>query len=113
MGYSTGMLDKWVTILNRKEARTSAFGLDGGGIEWQKVDGAWANVAGAKGLKALNAGAIDVYLMRQVRMRYTPYLTDRSRIKYDGKTFQVVEGTVNADQRANTIQFLMQLIIND
>ena len=107
------MLDKHITILNRKEAETSAFGLDGGGIEWQEVDCCWANVSWSKGTRALNAGAIDAYAVKMVRLRYTPTVTPRSRVKYDGQTYQVLPETFNADQRANTIQFLMQLIIND
>ena len=113
MRFSTGIKDKWITILNRKEAKTSAFGLDGEGVEWEEVESVWANITWAKGPHALNAGAIDVYLMKLVRMDYTPNVTDRSRIKYDGKIYQVLPGSLNGDAQADTIQLTMQLIIND
>jgi hypothetical protein len=37
----------------------------------------------------------------------------RGRIKYEDQTYQILPETFNADKRANTIQFLMQVIIND
>lgn len=113
MAYSSGMLDKMVTILNRKEAETSKYGVDGDGVKWEETACVHANVTWSKGSKALNAGALDAYMVKQVRMRWTSDVTMRSRIKYEDQTYQILPETFNADKRANTIQFLMQVIIND
>ena len=113
MAYSSGMLDKLVTILNRKEAETSKFGLDGDGVKWEDTACVHANISWAKGMRSLNAGALDAYAVKQVRMRWTSDVTMRSRIKYEDQTYQILPETFNADRRANTIQFLMQGIINE
>ena len=113
MGYGAGMLDKVVTILNRTKAESSKFGLDGDGVKWDETACVHANVTWAKGARALNAGALDAYAVKEVRMRWTSDVTMRSRIKYEDQTYQILPETFNADKRANTIQFLMQVIIND
>ena len=37
-GYSAGMRQDRIRILNRTKAETSAFGIDGNGIEWEETD---------------------------------------------------------------------------
>ena len=49
MGYSAGFLHDMIQVLNRKEAKTSKFGLDGGGVEWEEGPCLHANVDYAKG----------------------------------------------------------------
>ena len=113
MGYSAGFLHDVIQVLNRKEAKTSKFGLDGGGVEWEEGPFLHANVDYAKGKAAMNAGALDVYAVKIVRMRYTTCFNERSRIKYQGKVYQIIPETFNANHYENTLQFLMQLIVND
>lgn len=113
MTYSSGMLDKMVTILNRKEAETSEFGLDSDGVKWEETACVHANVTWSKGTRALNAGALDAYTIKEVRMRWTSDVTMRSRIKFEDQTYQILPETFSPDKRANKIQFLMQIIIND
>ena len=113
MSYGTSILRDVVTILNRTEAETSKFGLDGDGIEWQEAACVHANVTWAKGTRALNAGALDAYMVKQVRMRYNSIVTLRSRIKFDGQIYQIIPETFNPDKRANTIQFMMQSLIEN
>ena len=102
-----------VTILNRTEAQQGKFGLDSAGVEFESAGTVWASVEWAKGKSALNAGALDAYAVKMVRMRWNSIINDRSRILYGGKTYQIVPETFNADRQENTIQFLMQQIIND
>ena len=102
-----------IQVLNRKEAKTSKFGLDGGGVEWEEGPCLHANVDYAKGKAAMNAGALDAYAVKIVRMRYTTCFNERSRIKYEGKIYQIIPETFNANRRENTLQFLMQLVVND
>lgn len=113
MSYSTGLLKDRITVLNRKAAKDGRFGLDSDGIEWEAVGCVWASVDWAKGKTALNAGAIDAYAVVLVRTRWTCDLTMRSRIEYDGTTYQILPETFHANRRENTIQFNAQAIIND
>jgi len=113
MGYSAGFLHDVIQVLNRKEAKTSKFGIDGSGVEWEEGPCLHANVDYARGKAAMNAGALDAYAVKIVRMRWTDVFNERSRVKYLDKTYQIIPETWNANHRENTLQFLMQLIVND
>ena len=113
MAYTTGILRDRVTILNRREAQQGKFGLDSAGIEFETAGTVWAEVTWAKGKQALNAGALDVYGVKMIRMRWNTIVNERSRIVWKGKTYQIVGETFNADRQGNTIQFLAQQIVND
>ena len=113
MAYTSGLLKHRVVILNRTEAQQGKFGLDSGGVEFESAGMVWASVDFAKGKSALNAGALDAYAVKMVRMRWNTIVNERSRIQYGGKVYQIVPETFNADRQENTIQFLMQQIIND
>ena len=110
MSYPSGFLNKMILVLNRKAAQSSKFGVDGDGIEWEEGDVLHANVAFSKGMRAMNAGALDAYAVKEVRMRWTDKITMRSRVKYDGNIYQILPETFHADKPENTIQFLMQLV---
>ena len=113
MAYTSGLLKYRVTILNRTEAQQGKFGLDSAGVEFESAGTVWASVDFAKGKSALNAGALDAYAVKMVRMRWNTIVNERSRILYGGKTYQIIPESFNADRQENTIQFLMQQIIND
>ena len=113
MGYSAGILRYRVQILNRKEAQQGKFGLDSAGVEFEQVGTVWASVDWAKGKGAMNAGALDVYGVVMIRMRYNTIVNERSRILYEGKTYQIIGETFHSNRQENTIQFHAQQIIND
>ena len=114
MVFTSGFLKDRVTILNRKEAVQGKFGLDSAGIEWEVAAcGIHANVDWQKGKTAMNAGSLDAYGVKIVRMRWNNIVTERSRIQWQGKTYQILPDTFNANRQENTIQFLCQQIIND
>lgn len=113
MSYTSGLLKHRVTILNRKQAQQGKFGLDSAGIEFEPAATVWASVDWQKGKTAMNAGALDAYGVKIVRMRWNNIITDRSRIQWQGKTYQILPETFNPDRQGNTIQFLCQQIIND
>jgi hypothetical protein len=46
-------------------------------------------------------------------MRWNNIITERSRIQWQGKTYQILPETFNACRQENTIQFLCQQIVND
>jgi head-tail adaptor len=113
MPYTAGFLKDLVTVLNRKEAQQGKFGLDSAGIEWDNMGCVHANVDWQKGKTAMNAGALDAYGVKIVRMRWNNIVTERSRIQWHGKTYQILPETFNACRQENTIQFLCQQIVND
>jgi SPP1 family predicted phage head-tail adaptor len=113
MPYSSGFLKDRVIILNRKEAQQGRFGLDSAGIEFEPAATVWANVDWQRGKSGMTAGALDAYGVKIVRMRWNNIITERSRIQWQGKTFQILPETFNANHQENTIQFLCQQIIND
>ena len=113
MGYTAGFLKDLVTILNRKEAQQGKFGLDSAGIEWENMGCVHANVDWQRGKSGMTAGALDAYGVKIVRMRWNSIITERSRIQWQGRTFQILPETFDPDRQENTIQFLCQQIVND
>lgn len=113
MAFSTSLLKHRVQILNRKEAQQGRFGLDSAGIEFEPAGEVWAGVDWVKGKSAMNAGALDVYGVVLIRMRWNPLISERSRIQYDGKTYQILGDTFHIDRQENTIQFHAQELVND
>ena len=113
MPYSSGFLKDHVIIFNRKEAVQGKFGLDSAGIEFEPAATVWANVDWQRGKSGMTAGALDAYGVKIVRMRWNNIITERSRIQFQGKTYQILPETFNADRQGNTIQFLCQQIVND
>lgn len=111
MGYSTGMLDKRVTILNRRPTKSGRFGVDSDGGEWEATCDVWASVSYVKGVRAMSAGALDVYAGGMVRMRWNDKVNRRSRIRYSGATYAILGETFHADRRAGTIQFNIQELV--
>lgn len=113
MGYSSGFLNKRILVQNRKAAVQSKFGIDSNGLEYEDIVCLHANVGWKKGLGGLHEGALDVYGVVEVRMRWTNQVNERSRIVYEGRTYQIIPETFHPDRQDNTIQFLAQVIIND
>ena len=111
MAYSTGILDRRVSVLSRTAASPSRWGRDGSGIWWKAAGTFWASVDWARGKQAMNAGALDAYAVVIVRMRWTDAVTPRSRIRLcDGTEYQILPDTFHADRRANTVQFHAQAV---
>ena len=113
MSYSAGFLHEIIIPLNRKAAAVGKYGVDSGGIQWEEGPCLHANVDYQRGKSAMNAGSLDVYAVKIVRMRWTNVFNERSRIKYQGKVYQIIPETFNGHYRENTLQFLMQLVVND
>ena len=113
MAYSSGFLKDMVTVLNRKEAQDSKWGKDGSGIEWERAACLHANVGYQKGKVGMTAGSLDVYAVKIVRMRWNSIVNERSRIEFDGRTYQIIGDTFNAQRQENEIQFLIQQVVND
>ena len=113
MGYSSGFLKHMITIQNRKAATMGKYGLDTSGAEFEDTVCLHANVDWQKGKSGMHEGALDSYGVVMVRMRWTNQANERSRIVWQGKTYQIIPETFHPDRQDNTIQFLAQVIIND
>ena len=111
--YSPDLLKYRVIVLNRKQATSSKWGKDGEGVEWEASQPIRADVTWAKGVRALNQGALDAYGVVEVRMYWNNVVNMRSRIIYDGQTYNILPETFHADHMENTIQFHAQVILND
>ena len=110
MSYPAGFRDDFITPLNRKAATVGKYGVDSAGVTWEEGTPMHANVDYQKGKSAMNAGALDAYAVKIVRMNFTSTINERSRIKYEGKIYQIMPETFNGNYRQNTLQFLMQLV---
>ena len=113
MGYSSGFLKHMITIQNRKAATMGKYGLDTQGAEFDDTVCLHANVDWQKGKSGMHEGALDSYGVVMVRMRWTNHVNERSRIVWQGKTYQIIPETFHAERSDNTVQFLAQVIIND
>lgn len=110
MSYQAGFREDYITPLNRKAATVGKYGVDSAGVTWEEGTPMHANVDYQKGKSAMNAGALDAYAVKIVRMNFTSAINERSRIKYEGKIYQIMPETFNGNYRKNTLQFLMQLV---
>jgi head-tail adaptor len=110
MSYTAGFREDFITPLNRKAAMVGKYGVDSAGVTWEEGTPMHANVDYQKGKSAMNAGALDAYAVKIVRMNFTSTINERSRIKYEGKIYQIMPETFNGNYRKNTLQFLMQLV---
>ena len=110
MSYPAGLREQFITPLNRKAATVGKYGVDSAGVTWEEGTTLRAFVDYQRGKSAMNAGALDAYAVKIVRMNFTSTINERSRIKYNGKIYQIMPETFNGNYRQNTLQFLMQLV---
>lgn len=99
MGYSTGLLNHRIMILNKVLPAQGEFGET---TQYVVQSCVWANVTWSKGVKALREGALDAYDTIMVRMRYNTVVSRDSRLLIDGVTYQIQ--SLHRDYQDNTIQ---------
>lgn len=108
MAYSSGMMNKRITVFNRDEAQEGKFGRISGGF--LPVATIWAAVDFTHGIKAMREGALDAYDTVMIRCRWNDKLNRNSRIEYGNKIYQIQ--SFNADKQANTIQITAMELVN-
>lgn len=106
MAYSSGLLNKRVEILNKVAPEDTNFGET---TQYKSVACVWADITWSKGPKSLREGSLDAYDVVMVRMRWNKIVTRDSRLRHDGKTYQIT--ALNADRRDNQVQIIAQEII--
>ena len=112
MSYAAGMRKHRITVLNRKDADMGVFGKNSSGVQWEETCCLWASVDWQRGKTAMSAGALDSYGVVMVRLNYTNQISMRSRMVYEGQTYQILPETFHADRQENTIQFFAQIVID-
>ena len=104
MAYSSGILDKRVTIKNKVAGTTF-----GSTTSYQDAACVWANVTFSKGVKSLREGSLDAYDTVLIRMRWNKLVRRDSQLVYDGVTYQIQ--SFHADRQDNTIQITATEIV--
>lgn len=111
MAYSTGLLNKRVSIYNRTAQTTNEYGIDASGVSYHLDAIVWASVTFTKGVKAMQEGAIDAYDYIMVRMRYNDYITRDSIISYKSKFWKI--DSFYDEYEENTIQITASERVTD
>ena len=99
-GFTSGMRNHRVTILNKVQPSERQFGEKTG----YRCDGSlWSSYEFSKGTRALREGALDAYDSVIFRMNFSANvtITRESLIECDGKVYQVQ--SLNSDKRENKI----------
>ena len=102
MAYSSGMLNKRITIAQRVAQQMGDFGMASAGLEYKILGTFWAAEDFNRGTKALREGAVDAYDTVMFRMRWIDGVDRWCLIKYHDVWYQIQ--SFNADYQQNQIQ---------
>lgn len=102
MAYSSGIMNKRVTIAQKSTAADGAFGRNSAGVTYYVLGTVWAAVDFVKGIKAMREGAIDAYDTVMVRMRWRDDVTRDCLLAHDGRVYAIQ--SLHVDYLANIIQ---------
>jgi len=101
MAYTSGMLNKRIRIARRAAEAQSNFGKSGQ-PQYEWLGWFWANESWARGVKAMQEGALDAYDTVMFRLRWFGCIDRWCLIWYNGKFYQIQ--SFNADRQQNQIQ---------
>ena len=101
MGYSSGMLNKRVTVAKRAADQGSDFGKQGS-PKYEILGTYWMGETFNKGVKAMREGAMDAYDTVMFRCRYNAKFDRWCLLQYKGKWYQIT--SFNDDAQDNQIQ---------
>ena len=110
MAYSTGMMNKRVTIAKRAEDQGDTFGKSGQ-PKYTILGTFWAAEDFNRGVKSLREGAYDAYDTVMFRLRYHECIDRWCVIQYQGKWYQIQ--SFHPDEQANTIQITATEMANN
>lgn len=102
MSYSTGILNKRITVLQRTYNSQGEYGRGSEGEELQPVVELWAAIDFSRGLKAMREGAMDAYDTVMVRLRWHPAVKRESLLLINGRVYDIQ--SFNSDRQRNAIQ---------
>ena len=101
MAYSTGMMNKRVTVAKRKSDAQTTFGKTGQPA-YEIVGTYWMAETFTKGVKAMHEGALDAYDTVMFRCRYSAAIDRWCLLQYKGKWYKIT--SFNEDFQDNQIQ---------
>ena len=101
MAYSTGILNKRVTVAKRAADTQETFGK-AGQPKYELLGTFWMAEDFNKGVKSLREGAFDAYDTVMFRMRYNKDIDRWCLLKYQGKWYQIQ--SFNESYQENQIQ---------
>ena len=101
MAYSTGMMNKRVTVAKRYQDTQETFGKSGQ-PKYEILGTFWMAETFTKDVKAMHEGALDAYDTVMFRCRYNKDIDRWCLLKYHGKWYQIT--SFNEDYQDNQIQ---------
>lgn len=101
MAYSTGMMNKRVTVAKRAADDGATFGKSGQ-PKYEIVGTFWMAETFTKGVKAMHEGALDAYDTVMFRCRYNKNIDRWCLLRYHGKWYQIT--SFNEDYQENQLQ---------
>ena len=110
MAYSTGMMNKRITIATRVKQEMGDFGMGSAGLEYTILGTFWAAEDFNRGTKAMREGAVDAYDTVMFRMRYNAQIDRWCLIKYHDVWYQI--DSFNASYHDNSIQITAREMSN-
>ena len=102
MAYSTGMMNKRVTVAKRAEAQDNTFGGTSSVTRYELFGTFWMSETFNKGVKSLREGALDAYDTVMFRMRWNNIVTRESLLECEGVKYQIQ--SLHADRMENIVQ---------
>ena len=81
-----GELNRKVKILAFNEERDEFGGITG---TWQELDTVWAKVEQNNGNEITDNNQVKAQLNTKIIMRYLPFLTEKNRITYNSKIYEI------------------------
>ena len=109
MSYSTGMMNKRVTVAKRATDESANFGKSGQ-PKYEILGTFWMGETFNKGVKAMREGALDAYDTVMFRCRYNKQLDRWCLLRYNGKWYQIT--SFQEDYQENQIQMLATELAN-
>lgn len=101
MAYSTGILNRRVTVAKRTEDENQTFGK-AGQPKYELLGTFWAAEDFNRGTKSLREGAFDAYDTVMFRMRFNKHVDRWCLIQYRDKWYQIQ--SFNEDYQNNQLQ---------
>ena len=101
MSYTTGMMNKRVTVAKRYQDTQETFGKSGQ-PKYELLGTFWMAETFTKGVKAMHEGALDAYDTVMFRCRFNANIDRWCLLKYRGKWYQIT--SFNEDYQENQIQ---------
>ena len=101
MAYSTGMMNKRVTVAKRATDTQESFGK-AGQTKYEILGTFWMSETFNKGVKAMREGALDAYDTVMFRCRFNKDIDRWCLLKFNGKWYQIQ--SFNEDYQENQIQ---------